>query len=847
MAASISLNLQEAVLETMDALLVVLDRQGRIVQFNRACEKTTGYSFVEVEGKAVWDVLLVPEERESVKAVFTELENKKYASRNENYWVSKTGQRHLIAWSNTMLLDTQNDVEYIIGTGIDITERRQSEIALQQQVRYEQLLSEIAAHIRQSLDLNEVLNTTVTEVQRVLDTDRVLIFRFEPNWNGKVLVESLGSQTWMSALGMQIHDPCFAKTYVEPYRKGRIFSIEDIHQAGLSPCLVELLDQFQVQANLVVPILQGDQLWGLLVAHHCSSPRQWQQQDINLLTRLATQLAIAIQQSELYQQLQTELTEREQVEVVLQEARKNLESKVTERTTELISVNQQLNLELIERREAEKALQVSQDRFAGILEIADDAIISIDAEQNITLFNQGAERTFGYAAIDILGQSLDLLLPFQSAQNHRQQVEKYSLSSQPSREMGERREVYGRRQDGSEFPAEASISKLELESETIYTVILRDISQRKQDQENLEQLSHQNELILNAIDEGLCGLNRQGQFTFVNAAAERYLGYAAANLIDQPIERLLPDTHVPDALASVYASMKTGTIETIQNATFCHKNQSCFPVEYLATPIQERGEIVGAVITFRDISDRQVMERLKDEFISIVSHELRTPLTSIHGSLQMMASGMLSTQPEKSQRLLKIAAESTNRLVRLINDILDVERIESGHVRMAFQIYNAAELMTQAANTMQGMADSMGISLSVTPLTVDLWADPDRILQTFTNLLSNAIKFSEAGSTVWLNAKRIEPQRAGDQSWVRFSVKDQGRGIPEDKIDLVFERFQQADSSDTRNYEGTGLGLAICRSVVQQHCGQIWVESQFGQGSTFYFTIPESSSASVSE
>ncbi|MEO0377513.1 MAG: ATP-binding protein, partial [Cyanobacteria bacterium P01_A01_bin.17] len=270
-----------------------------------------------------------------------------------------------------------------------------------------------------------------------------------------------------------------------------------------------------------------------------------------------------------------------------------------------------------------------------------------------------------------------------------------------------------------------------------------------------------------------------------------------------------------------------------------HKNQSCFPVEYLATPIQERGEVVGAVITFRDISDRQVMERLKDEFISIVSHELRTPLTSIHGSLQMMASGMLSTQPEKSQRLLKIAAASTNRLVRLINDILDVERIESGHVRMALQICNAAELMTQAANTMQGMADNMDVSLSVTPLTVDLWADPDRILQTFTNLLSNAIKFSDAGSTVWLNAEFTELQQEGAPSWVRFSVKDQGRGIPDDKIDLIFERFQQVDSSDTRNYEGTGLGLAICRSVVQQHGGQIWVESQFGQGSTFYFTIPE--------
>ncbi|MGB7416487.1 MAG: PAS domain S-box protein, partial [Thermosynechococcaceae cyanobacterium] len=592
-----------------------------------------------------------------------------------------------------------------------------------------------------------------------------------------------------------------------------------------------------------VPILQGNRLWGLLIAHHCSGPRQWQSQDITLLTRLATQLAIALQQAELYQQLQTELVEREQVEVVLREARKGLEQRVTERTAELITVNQQLNLELQERKEAETALQISQDRFAGILEIAEDAIISVDANQNITLFNQGAERIFGYTAADILGQPLDVLLPLDSTQYHRQQIQTFGQAPQHSREMGERREVYGRRRDGSEFPAEASISKLELGSETIYTVILRDISQRKQAQETLEQLSHQNELILNAIGEGLCGLNLQGQFTFVNAAAEQSLGYTATELIDRSIELLLPSTHERKDFAPIYASLQTGTMQTLQTATFCRKNQSCFPVEYLTTPIVERGQIVGAVLTFKDISDRQIMERMKDEFISVVSHELRTPLTSIHGSLRMLASGMLGAQPDKSQRLLKIAAESTDRLVRLINDILDVERIESGQTRMTPQTCDARELMIQAANTMQGMANEIGVTLLVHPLSGQLWADPDRIEQTFTNLLSNAIKFSAAGSTVWLKA--TETQHAGADV-ICFSIQDQGRGIPADKIDLVFERFQQADSSDTRNHEGTGLGLAICRSIVHQHGGEIWVESQLGKGSTFYFTIPKPSLSSVS-
>jgi PAS domain S-box-containing protein len=706
-------NLQQAVLNTLDALVVVLDRHGQIVQFNQACEASTGYAFAEVEGKTIWDTLSISEEIEAVKTTFANLNTHDGTSQHENVWVTKTGERRLIAWSSTTLINPQDHLRYIISTGTDITERRHNEVVLKQQIRYEQLWGEIAAHIRQSLDLDDILNTTVTEVRQVLETDRVLIFRFEPDWSGKVLVESLGSGPWLSAFEMHIRDTCFASSYVKRYQTGRTKAIEDILQAGLTPCHIEFLQQFQVRANLVVPILQGEQLWGLLIAHHCSGPRQWQPQDVTLLTRLATQLAIALQQSELYQQLQTELTEREQVEVVLQEARKDLERRVTERTTELIGLNQQLNLELVERKEAEAAL---------------------------------------------------------------------------------------------------------------------------------EQLSHQNELILNAMGEGLCGLNLQAQFTFVNAAAEHYLGYTAMELIDQSIELLLPEAHEPDVFAPVSASLQTGTTQTIQNATFCRKNRSCFPVEYLTTPILERGEIVGAVITFKDISDRQLMERMKDEFISVVSHELRTPLTSIHGSLRMLASGMLSAQPDKSQRLLKIAAESTDRLVRLINDILDVERIESGQVRMTPQICSAGDLMVQAANTMQGMANKMGVTLSVHPLSEAIWADPDRIVQTFTNLLSNAIKFSAVGSTIWFKA--IESQSSHPNA-ICFSIQDQGRGIPADKIDLIFERFQQADSSDTRNHEGTGLGLSICRSIVRQHGGEIWVESQLGQGSCFYFTIPCSSLASL--
>ncbi|AFY35273.1 response regulator [Calothrix sp. PCC 7507] len=395
----------------------------------------------------------------------------------------------------------------------------------------------------------------------------------------------------------------------------------------------------------------------------------------------------------------------QQSQAALQKANNELELRVAERTAELVGLNRKLRSQLDERQRIQEELRISQAKFARILDIADDAIISIDSHQCITLFNQGAEKIFGYSAEEVIGQRLDLLLPPRFAQSHRHHVTDFGQSPSLARRMGERREIFGCRQDGTEFPAEASISKLNMGNEIFYTVILRDVTERKQ------------------------------------------------------------------------------------------------------------------------------IERMKDEFVSVVSHELRTPLTSIHGSLGMLASGLLNADSEPGKRLLQIATDSSDRLVRLINDILDIERIESGRVKMARETCNLADLIKSAVNVIQPLADKAGVQISIASLSMQLWADQDRIVQTLTNLLSNAIKFSAAESTIWLTT-----QKQGNE--VLLAVKDTGRGIPSDKLDSIFERFQQVDSSDARNHDGTGLGLAICQSIVQQHGGHIWVESILGEGSTFYFTLP---------
>ena len=242
--------------------------------------------------------------------------------------------------------------------------------------------------------------------------------------------------------------------------------------------------------------------------------------------------------------------------------------------------------------------------------------------------------------------------------------------------------------------------------------------------------------------------------------------------------------------------------------------------------------VLGSVfLVFRDLTRRRQIERMKSEFVSVVSHELRTPLTSIHGSLSLLASGFLGTTSEKGKRMLDIAVINTDRLIRLLNDILDVEKLDSGSAEMHRRLCNAGELMRGSADVMRPMAQKHGIALDVVESEVSFWGDPDRLAQCLTNLLSNAIKFSDAGGRVTLRA-------APSDGELRFEVADQGRGIPWSNQASIFERFQQVDASDSRKKGGTGLGLAISRSIVQQHGGKIWVESQLGKGSKFFFTIP---------
>ena len=351
------------------------------------------------------------------------------------------------------------------------------------------------------------------------------------------------------------------------------------------------------------------------------------------------------------------------------------------------------------------------------------------------------------------------------------------------------------------------------------------------------QLARESALILNSATDGIFGVDLQGEPTFLNPAGVRMLGRTLDELRGASIHKLIHHSDaagnpMPEEGCPMGEALRRGDPYAGANDTFWRPDGSSFPVEYSATTMfDEDGNKAGAVLLFRDITERRAIERLKSEFVSTVSHELRTPLTSIRGALGLLSSGLLGTVAEKGQRMLEIAVTNTDRLVRLINDILDLERIESGKVELTRGTVDAQSVMDQAREGLQSMADQARVRIVAEPMSASLWGDSDRIIQMLTNLLGNAIKFSPRDTTVTLSGI------AGATEFT-FCVADEGRGIPDEKLDSIFQRFSQVDASDSRNRGGSGLGLAICQSIVTAHGGRIWAEKNKPIGTRFQFTIP---------
>ena len=364
---------------------------------------------------------------------------------------------------------------------------------------------------------------------------------------------------------------------------------------------------------------------------------------------------------------------------------------------------------------------------------------------------------------------------------------------------------------------------------------------------DLLRLARQNEALLTSVADGIYGVDRDGLVTFVNPATAATLGYAVEDLLGRDPHETFhaprdDGTPFPGDECYLAQAVRDGATVSAEADRYRRADGTIIPVEVTASPLRDDDGVRGAVVAFRDMTQRHEVDRMKNEFLSVVSHELRTPLTSIRGSLGLLSGGGIVDLNPAAQRMLTIAVESSERLSRLINDILDIERIESGRLPMELLPRGAAELVDRCVRELSGLAASSGVTLRTGRVEGWVLADADRVVQCLANLVGNAVKFSPRGSAVTISAG---PDPHHPSRSLLFSVVDQGRGIPEDKLEAVFHPFEQVDSSDSREHGGTGLGLAITRRIIEAHGGRIWASSEPGAGTTMRFTLSRTTAPSA--
>jgi two-component system sensor histidine kinase VicK len=503
-------------------------------------------------------------------------------------------------------------------------------------------------------------------------------------------------------------------------------------------------------------------------------------------------------------------------------------------------------IDVTTQRAAEATLRESEARYRQLVEGSLGMVCTHDLRGTLLSINTHGAETLGRSVEEMTGHNLEeFIVP-----------EKKAAMPAYLKKIGETGEAQGllhlSHSDG-EMRVVAYRNKLIVVPGRAPYVLgfAVDISEQVRAEGRLRTLTRQSDSILESVGDGIYGIDLDGKVTVVNSAAAQMLGYKQEEMLGRNMHQLIHHTRAdgtPYASADspIRKSLTNFATVRISNEIFWRKDGTSFPVEYVARPQVDSQspdtnglKALGVVVAFTDTTERRALDRMKDEFISTVSHELRTPLTSLRGALGLLAGGALTNRPEKTQQMLEIAITNSDRLVRLVNDILDLERISSGKTELHSTMCSAEDLLRRAAGVQQTRSPRPNIRIFFAAHGVNVWADPDRILQTLNNLISNAIKFSPEGSEIHLTARNI------DENEALIEVRDQGRGIPADKLEHIFDRFQQGDASDSRAMGGTGLGLAICRSIVNQHGGRIWATSAPDQGTIFYFTLPTKPSTNL--
>jgi PAS domain S-box-containing protein len=545
-----------------------------------------------------------------------------------------------------------------------------------------------------------------------------------------------------------------------------------------------------------------------------------------------------------------------------------------------------VNMRVRHLQDVEHDLRASEAKFAGILDIAADAIITVDVAQRIAHFNQGAERIFGYAARDVIGRPLEMLIPSRYRVAHGGHMERFAAAAHASRRMGERREIFGLRNGDVEFPAEASISKLPTPAGWLFTVVLRDITDRVRIERQQRFLAAVGEQLAVSLD------YEATVRTVANLAVPELADACVLDLLDgdqltrrvvstcgpervrEPLAALAEAGPIgPDSPSRVIDVLRTRqadlvpvvTDEWLEAHTDDRPNVSAAwralgARSLMIVPLLARERAFGAITLVATTRERpyetadlvfaeeiarrfalalenarlyhaaRTATRARDEVLGVVSHDLQNPLSAI-----TMGVHVLTEQPpadvDGRRQLLRMISESAAWMQRLIRDLLDMSALEAGRLSVERRPERAHAIVASAVRMLESAVAERGVALEISvpnDLPV-IDVDAARIEQVLVNLLGNAIKFTASGGRIVVRAS------AGPEA-VELSIADCGIGIPLEEQAHVFERYYRARHTTRRR--GAGLGLAIAKGIIEQHGGRIWLQSTVGEGSVFSFTLP---------
>ncbi len=454
----------------------------------------------------------------------------------------------------------------------------------------------------------------------------------------------------------------------------------------------------------------------------------------------------------------------------------------------------------------------------AIVDNAADVICSLDRQGNFQSVSPASLRVWGYQPEELLNGPLQRILAEDDVRTTLDFLAKafdregeLLFENRIVRANGELIDVYW--------------SMYCSANEEILFCIAHDITLRKQAETLLKESEERITLTMASVPIGLFVINANGLIEFANKTFEIMLKLQDRNLAGINVASLFSSS---GAIDSQTLEQSTGkSFET----NMCKTTGEVFPSEVTVSSFMVRGER-KLLVACLDITERQEIEQAKREFVAMVSHDLRTPLTSLQGTIYLLEIGSLGSLNDRGKLIMKKMEKELGRLIRLINDLLDFEKLKAGKFDLAFHETKISEVIEASIDAVRHIADVRQIQITVDSVDWKLECDGARIIQVLVNLLSNALKFSPTGGTVEVCLTRYD-------DGIEVGVRDRGRGIPEEFRTAIFEKFKQVKREDATHHKGTGLGLPICKAIIEQHAGTIGVESVEGEGSTFWFRLPE--------